>query len=94
MPRLKTRANVSFIFEAGAEITLSMPVDGLLMGVEYAEFGNTGATFGVGGLSETFVEPAYAAFAGKGVLYGHPIGLKICEPTEAWERFFYCRVGT
>lgn len=83
MPRLERRGNVSFLFDTGADTSLLMPVDGLRMGVDYADLGNTEVTLGIGGLSETFIEPAYLAFLGEGVLYGYQVELRICQPAEA-----------
>ena len=34
-------ANITIRFDTGADISLLMPVDGLRMGVDYADLGNT-----------------------------------------------------
>lgn len=36
LPRLEKRGNVSFLFDTGADTSL-MPVDGLRVGIDYAE---------------------------------------------------------
>ena len=81
-PRLEKRGNVSFLFDTGADTSLLMPVDGQRMGIDYNDLRSTEVTLGVGGLSETFVEPAYIAFLGDGVLYGYEVELRICKPSE------------
>ena len=83
LPRLEKRGNISFLFDTGADTSLMMPVDGRRIGVDYNDLGEMEETLGVGGLSETFVEPAYIAFIGDGKLYGYQIELRICKPSEA-----------
>ncbi len=82
LPRLEKRGNVSFIFDTGADTSLLMPVDGRRMGIDFDDLGDMEETLGVGGLSETFIEPAYIAFVGSGKLYGYQIELRICKPSE------------
>ncbi len=83
LPRLEKRGNVSFIFDTGADTSLLMPVDGRRTGINYKDLGDMEETLGVGGLSETFIEPAYIAFVGDGKLYGYQIDVRICKPSEA-----------
>ena len=82
LPRLEKRGNVSFLFDTGADTSLLMPVDGQRMGFDYTDLGDEEVTLGVGGLSETFIEPAYIAFLGGGLLYCFEVDLRICKPSE------------
>ena len=82
LPRLGTMGNISFIFDTGADTSLLMPLDGQRLGIDYEGFVEEETSLGIGGASKNYIESAYLAFAGDGVLYGYEIELRVCKPSE------------
>ena len=82
LPRLGKKANVSFIFDTGADTSLLMPLDGQRMEIDYRAFEKEEPSLGIGGVSENYIESAYVAFVGDEALYGYEIELRLCKPSE------------
>ena len=80
LPRLGSSANVSFIFDTGADTSMLMSLDAQRMGIDYGLLGNELSTLGIGGESENFTESAHLVFVGDEALYGYAIELHICKP--------------
>jgi len=80
-PNLKLRCDISFILDTGADRTVLMPMDGIRIGIDYTKLSTTVTTFGIGGRSKDFVEPALACFAGDdGSLYVYSIDCNVATP--------------
>ena len=82
LPRLGRSGNVPFIFDAGADVSVPMPLDAQRMGVTYGMLENGVPSLGVGGTSGNRIEVAYLIFADEQALYGYEIGLHIREPSR------------
>ena len=59
-----------------------MPLDAQRIGIDYGLFENEVSTLGIGGATESFVEPAYLAFVGDEALYGYEFELHVCTPAD------------
>ena len=64
LPRIGVRGDISFLFDTGADESLLMPLDGLRMGIDYANLPDQASSSGIGGDYENFIEPAILIFAG------------------------------
>ena len=84
-PRFGFAANVSFIFDTGADCTVLMPTDAINMGIDFAHLANPSKSVGIGGSAQTYVEPARLAFADAqgDRAYAYNIPLLIHDQTDA-----------
>lgn len=58
-----------------------MPLDGLRMGVDYADLPDQASSSGIGGAYENFIEPAILIFAGDNEIYGYRLlSFRLGEP--------------
>lgn len=81
LPRLGISSPVDFLFDTGADVTLLMADDVAGLRVDASRLSGEGRSVGVGGLSQTFSEPALLAFTGSdGRLYGYRLTLRIAPP--------------
>ena len=71
LPRIGVRGDISFLFDTGADESLLMPLDGLRMGIDYANLPDQASSSGIGGDYENFIEPAILIFAGDNEIYGY-----------------------
>lgn len=62
VPRLRSRANVTFLVDTGADTTMLSPSDGRVMGIDYRRLGNRDMSVGIGGSIQTYHEPAAVIF--------------------------------
>lgn len=62
LPRLNLSANLSFLVDTGADVSVLMPADGITMGIDYQALANPKVVGGVGGNASGFQEPAVLAF--------------------------------
>lgn len=82
IPRLNVVADISFIFDTGADTSLLMPLDSRRMGIDFGELASTADSCGIGGLSKQFVEPAILAFTeAKVCLHLYFLQLRIAAQT-------------
>ena len=83
LPRMGLNGNISFLFDTGADSSVLMPLDAQRMGIDYKKLRRIEQSFGIGGASETYIEPAYLAFVGDDELYGYEIDVRICAPSNS-----------
>ncbi len=83
LPRLQVRQDLDFIVDTGADSTVLMPGDGLSAGLDYSMLRGTTTSLGLGGASESFVEPALLAFLEvERSLCVYSMQLEICRPSS------------
>lgn len=81
LPRLNTRANISFCVDTGADCTVILPNDGVRIGLDYASLTGDHESIGLGGVCQNFAEPAIIVFTDPGrYLYAYMINVAICAP--------------
>ena len=78
VPSLGIAGNVSFPLDTGSDATVLMPTDALRLGVLYTKLHTTTQSYGVGGISQDFREPATFAIS-DGDLHFYKISLVIME---------------
>lgn len=72
---------ISFCVDTGADKSLLLPDDGMLMGLDYSRLTGDNETVGLGGISHNFVESALITFAEAGrYLYIYETELDIAAP--------------
>ena len=81
-PDLGLAANISFIFDTGADTSILMPIDGHRLGLDYCNLTSGENCLGIGGLSQQFVEPGMMAFTDPGSrVHVYFLDIRIAAPT-------------
>ena len=83
LPRIGSRADISFLIDTGADRTIIMPTDGLLLGIDYAQLSGNVPTVGLGGACNLFEENSLLAFSEQGKrLYIYALDILIAAPSD------------
>ncbi len=82
LPRLSMRGNVSFLVDTGADASVLMPDDAHRLGVDHSRLTGRQEYAGIGGATQSFVEPALIVFSEPGRnLYVYSLDLAIMPAT-------------
>lgn len=80
--RFRISADVSFILDTGADMTVLMPADASRLGVDFAKLDTPCQSQGIGGYSSDFLERALITFLdSSGSLFTFGIDLVISTPS-------------
>lgn len=83
LPRFALSAAVSFIIDTGADSSVLMPLDGIRIGLNYADLTNPKQFMGFGGSGVGFVEPAVVAFTDGIAIFLYEISILIVKPKRS-----------
>ena len=79
IPRLGITADISFLVDTGADISVLMPDDSVRIGLDFKDLPNSTSIGGVGGNANVFVEPAMVLLADAAAVHVFSINLGIME---------------
>ena len=78
IPSQNISNHISFLVDTGADMSILMPDDGVLMGIDYSALSDTQVVGGIGGETTIYTEPARIIFAESGkCLHAYAITLGI-----------------
>jgi hypothetical protein len=80
IPSIGLRGNVSFLLDTGADCTVLAEVDARRLGMDYAALAHPMRSFGIGGASNDFQEPAVLGIADGPALHLFAISLIVKSP--------------
>ena len=81
LPRLRLRADVSFVVDTGADRSVLMPLDAQRIGVDFSRLSGEVESVGIGGLVRNYTEQAVLVFNEPSRrLVGYFINLEITSP--------------
>lgn len=82
IPSQNISADISFVLDTGADMTVLMPMDGAKIGLDYNNLNNVVSSLGISGYSQDFLVSGYVTFRGSdGTLYSYEIDLLVSSPS-------------
>lgn len=81
LPRLRITAEIAFLVDTGADLSLLAPSDAFTIGVDYTLLVSYAQSFGSAGVAFSFTEPAVISFVdSERALHTYDVDLAIAEP--------------
>ncbi len=92
LPKLKIRSGVSFLVDTGADLTVLMPADAIVMGVNYRKLLSGKTLTGIGGSCKGFMEKAILVLSDeeKRILFAYDIDIQIVDKRASVTKEGYC----
>lgn len=82
IPRLGLWADLSFVVDTGADMTLLMPSDAIALGVDFRSLVGSQFIVGIGGTTHSYAERAVLVFADRRLLYVYDISVHFVAPSH------------
>ena len=79
LPRFDASADVPLLVDTGADTSLLTPTGLKLFRLDYTGFEGAAECFGIGGVLECFVEPAWVMLSGDKTIYSFAVSLEIAK---------------
>jgi hypothetical protein len=80
IPRFGLRGSVSFLIDTGADTTVLAEVDAKRLGVKHSKLKTQATSYGIGGPSDNYLEPAVLFLADGPTLHFYRIEVMIVDP--------------
>lgn len=87
IPRMELRGKIAFLIDTGADGTVVMPRDSMMLGIDFGSLSQSTTSIGIGGMAQGFDEQAILSFNDGRYIFAYLLQIQIPTPTEFNQRF-------